>query len=398
MTIEMISETQCTGCQACQTVCPYNAICFIQNEEGFYVPQINKLQCINCGKCYKICPTNQEYRKNVSEENYIVQLKKYSISKKSASGGVFAGIAELFLKKYKGIVVGASLCDDLIVRHIIIEKKEEIKRVQNSKYVQSYMGNVYSLVKNELCLGKKVFFTGTPCQVAGLYSVLSEKECENLYTADIVCHGVPSPAFLKRQLDEEAKDKKNKVINYKFRFKNPYCKSKSSYFMILMMKYGFPTVRKVVQDPYFNLFMKGMDFRESCYQCKYANLNRVGDFTFGDCDSYQFYSNFHRNESNSILLLNSEKAKVLWNDELKDKFDFSALDLEREAKYNHQLSYPSKRPSNRDGIYKKLLYEDWKIVKEEFSQPQKKIDKYKLLILSYTPKNLIRILGKLKKY
>lgn len=397
MTVDMVSKNQCTGCQACQAACPCNAIYFMQNEEGFYAPEINKSVCIDCGKCYKICPTRTECRRGISKENYIVQLKSHRISKKSASGGAFAGIAEFFLEKCKGIVVGASLCDDLVVRHIIIKSKKEISRLQNSKYVQSHIGDVYSVVKKKLHLGKKVFFTGTPCQVAGLYATLSDRECEGLYTADIVCHGVPSPAFLKRQLDADSKTKQGKVVDYRFRFKNPCCKSNSSYFMMMMMmERGFPIVRRTVQDPYFNLFMNGMDFRECCYQCKYANLQRVGDFTFGDCDSHQFYPDFHPNESNSILLLNSEKASVLWKQELKDKFDFSILDLAREAECNHQLSRPSERPNNRSGIYQRLLHEDWESVKKEFSELQKKADRYKLLMLLYMPRNLINVFAKLK--
>ena len=42
---------------------------------------------------------------------------------------------------------------------------------------------------------KRVLFTGTPCEVAGLKKYL-RKEYDNLYTLDLICHGVPSSELL----------------------------------------------------------------------------------------------------------------------------------------------------------------------------------------------------------
>ena len=316
--------------------------------------------------------------------------------KKSASGGAFVGIANFFLSKKNANIVGASLCKDLVVRHMMIDHREELDQLQNSKYVQSYIGDLYARVKEELNTGKTIFFTGTPCQVAGLYATLSEEQCTNLYTADIVCHGIPSPAFLKRQLEEDSKTKQGRIKKIKFRFKNPNLKSKSSYFMVMKMTHGLPVVRRTIQDPYYNLFMKGMNFRECCYRCKYTNLHRVGDFTFGDCDSCQFYTEFHPYESNSILLLNSDKAKQLWERGLNTQFEFCILNLNREVMYNQQLSHPCKRPDEREGIYHELLHSDWKFVKEKYAESQKKFERVKLLILLYMPQVLVRLLSKVK--
>ncbi len=396
--VELISAEECTGCLACQVVCPHDAIEIVQSEEGFFFPQIKNETCCKCGLCVKRCPISQKCEKGISgQRGFIVQSKDRRLKKRSASGGAFASIAKYFLIAKNAVIIGASLCEDLTVRHIAIEELRKLKSLQNSKYVQSMLGDIYVKAKKYLDDGRTVFFTGTPCQIAGLYAVLSGKDYENLYTADIVCHGVPSPAFFKRQLAEDSKSRQGRVIDVKFRCKNLIFASNSSYFMMMMMMIGLPLIRKPIQDPYFNLFMKGKDFRESCYNCKFANLDRVGDFTFGDCDSAHLYSNFHPDESNSIILLNSEKANQLWNDIIHSNFDYAELDVEKEAECNHQLRQPFVRPDERSGIYQELLKSDWEQVKSKYAVSQKKLERYKLLILLVVPPFIVRAFGKLRK-
>ncbi|WP_222704903.1 Coenzyme F420 hydrogenase/dehydrogenase, beta subunit C-terminal domain [Holdemania massiliensis] len=393
----IVDKDKCTGCRACETNCPVNAISFLADREGFLAPQIDKNICIECGKCYVKCPSNTDYCKNLAEVGYVVQYGKTKLTKQSASGGAFVGLAIYFLEKCKALVVGASLCDDLVVRHIVISSSKEITKLQNSKYVQSNIGNIYKIVAEALKNNKIVLFTGTPCQIAGLYASLPQKEYSNLYTADIVCHGVPSPFFLKRSLDENSKTKQGKVVSYKFRHKNPITKSTSSYIMMMKMMRGLPIVREPKNDPYFNLFMQGMSFRESCYQCRYACLTRPGDFTMGDCDSKMFYPDFHPKESNSILLINSEKARKIWN-AVKKEFDYVSLDVQREANYNHQLKHPYVRPTERDELYNVIFTNDWKIVNNKFSKIPSKIARYKLLLLAFIPNGIINIYSKIRNY
>ena len=71
MTVDFVSKEECTGCQACQNVCPVGAITFEQNEEGFYIPVIIKSACINCGKCYKMCPTNTNHQKKIQAYTFL---------------------------------------------------------------------------------------------------------------------------------------------------------------------------------------------------------------------------------------------------------------------------------------------------------------------------------------
>lgn len=396
MTVSDIIRTHCTGCCACMNICAKNAIQITSDKEGFYVPQIKEDICVGCGKCYLECPGRKENRFEESLIGYLIRLKDSVCLKNSASGGAFVGIAGYMLKKYNALIVGAAIVDDLSVKHIIIDSMEQLKKLQNSKYVQSFIGNVYQEVLEALHVGRTVLFSGTPCQIAGLYAVVPKEKRERLYTMDLVCHGVPSPAFLKRQLEMDSKSKQGRIIDFYFRYKNPKAESNSYYMMIMMMMRGLPLVRRTAQDVYFNLFMKGMDFRESCYNCKYANLKRLGDFTIGDCDSKQFYKNFHPNESNSILLINTDKAKNMW-DELSILFDYTELDVVREAQYNHQLNHPFIRTKQRDGIYEELLNDEWNVIKAKYATPQSKLDRYKLLILLNTPEWVRKVLIKLRR-
>lgn len=400
MTVRDIVKTHCTGCCACMNMCSKKAIQMVTDEEGFYVPQVNEDMCVNCGKCYCVCPVNNNHHVDETLTGYLVRLKEREHRKNSASGGAFVGIASYMLKECNALVVGAAITEDLSVKHIIIKSMKQLIKLQNSKYVQSYVGNVYQKVLKALEKEQTVLFSGTPCQIAGLYAVVPLNKRERLYTVDLVCHGVPSPALLKRQIEMDSKTKQGKVVDYRFRYKNPNVECNSSYMMMMMMTRGFPLVRRTAQDVYFNLFMQGMDFRESCYNCKYANLKRIGDFTIGDCDSRAFYPYFYPSESNSILLINSKKAFRLWDD-FSNFFDFTGLDVYREAEYNHQLNHPFKRPEQRDGIYEELLNTEWSEIKNKYAVSQSKIDRYKLLVLLNIPawarKILLMIRRRLKE-
>lgn len=397
MTIEEIPKIKCTGCCACMNICNKNAISMVADNEGFVFPKINVEKCIGCGKCYAICPGKNDNTHDESKKGYLFRLKDNDALLNSASGGAFVGIAKFMIEKYNALVVGAAVSEDLSVKHIIVDSIEDLIKLQNSKYVQSYIGEVYKRVLEFLNEGRVVLFSGTPCQIAGVYAVVPLSKRERLYTIDLVCHGVPSPALLKRQLEMDSKSKQGRVVDYRFRYKNPNGKSVSCYMMMMMMmERGLPRIRRIEQDVYFNLFMQGLDFRESCYECKYANLKRISDFTIGDCDSRENYTDFYPNESNSIILVNTEKAQNLWKN-IHGKFYFNKLDVEREARYNHQLSHPFKRTKQRDNIYHELLNDEWSKIKNKYTVSQSKFDRYKLLLLLNAPEWIKKIITNIKK-
>ena len=194
--------------------CPVAAIQMKENQEGFLMPYIDQEKCIDCSVCDKICPIITPK----VNENQLLQIyaacAKDEIRMNSSSGGIFTILSNAILED-GGVVCGASYAKDFLgVEHILIEKPEEVISLQGSKYVQSSINRSYQKVKKILEENRKVLFSGTPCQVAGLKHYLG-KEYHNLFTVDLICHGVPSPKayrrFIKYSLETAGKDRKSVV-------------------------------------------------------------------------------------------------------------------------------------------------------------------------------------------
>lgn len=195
-----ICTKECSGCGACFSICPKNVITLIPNVEGFLFPVVDSEKCINCNLCAKVCPVNNiDTSNSKTPEAFAVQAND-EIRLKSSSGGVFTVLAS-YIFKQGGYVCGAAFDDSGKICHQVIYQENDLRLLQGSKYVQSAIGNTYKEVKNLLCSGKLVLFTGTPCQVAGLKSFLG-KNYDNLITADLICHGVPSPKVFQKYIAE----------------------------------------------------------------------------------------------------------------------------------------------------------------------------------------------------
>ena len=80
---------------------------------------------------------------------------------------------------------------------------ERLKKLRGSKYVQADAKFIYKEVRSLLKSGRKILFSGTPCQVAALYAVLGNAATSvNLFTVDIVCHGTPSVKVFEKYIKE----------------------------------------------------------------------------------------------------------------------------------------------------------------------------------------------------
>ena len=212
---------ECTGCTACSAICPVKAISIICDERGFARPLINEKKCIQCGQCEKLVINLQNHMKTQvymkkPVECFAVKLKNEKNRMSSQSGGAFYGIAKLFLSN-KGIVYGCSYDSQLVVKHIRVDKIEELHYLQGSKYVQSEMGNCIYSIESDLKNNKKVLFSGTPCQCAGVieFAISKKLNIDNLYTCDFICHGVPSPRIYRDYLKfkEDKLGKKIAMVN-----------------------------------------------------------------------------------------------------------------------------------------------------------------------------------------
>lgn len=352
-------KEKCFGCGLCKNKCPYNAIEFIENSEGFLYPQIIKEKCKNCGICYNVCPAinSIDNHNEFKEECYMTISKDKVIYKNSASGGFATCLSEYVITNLQGVVYGCNLDDNGNVKHIRVDNNKDLVKLQDSKYVQSNILDIFKKVKEDAS-NKKVLFIGTPCQVEAIEKYLNRKELDNLITCDLVCHGVPSPKLFKNYLNYLSKKYNRKVTDYRFRNKTTFdkCGFRGKLKIAQKDKYFFAE-----EDIYYRDFLEEKNYRLSCYNCKYKVNKRVGDFTIGDVNSWENYYDFYPELASSLVIVNNSKAKNLF-DELEQKLFVKEISLEKEKKINKALSRQTELPEERKQIYQKYKnlkqYED----------------------------------------
>lgn len=347
-------KDNCVGCRSCEQVCPKNAIVIKEREDGFLYPYVDQEKCIDCSLCVKHCPTQ------LSKNSSVVPLKVFAFRNKndaqimqSASGGVGALAAQEIIKE-GGIAYGVSYDKSFGVKHIRVDCLSDLHKIQSSKYVQSDTGNTYSQVQKDLLAEKTVLYTGTPCQIDGLHSFL-KKDYENLYTIDLICHGVPSPKFFKKYLEFQNKQTDGKIIYYNFRSKD-----KRGWGTQYLLKTKTKTKTKTLSlDRYGKHFMSGDCYRECCYQCAYANIHRVGDLTIGDFWGIgKSHPEFYSEKGVSSVFVNTEKGQKLF-DGIKSKALVIDATLEEAMAKQGNLVHPTKRPAERDTFYEGIDQADF---------------------------------------
>ncbi len=355
-----ICDSNCCGCGACLNICPKGAISMKKNKAGFIYPCIDKDKCINCGLCERVC----NYRKQSENDNNHM-VKSYAsctlnkdIIINSASGGIFAQIASNILKN-DGIVYGAALekiNGIWFCHHKRVNDLKGLTQLQGSKYVQSNIENTYSLAKKDLNDGKTVLFSGTPCQISGLYGYLNGKKYDNLYTIDIICHGVPSNDLFNEYLSFLENKYKKKIVDFKFRDKS---KKWGLYFKILFDDGSFE-VMPAYQSSYYQLFLDSDTYRENCYSCPYSNLKRPGNISIGDywgiSEEYPEYVKDKKIDEKygiSCLIVNNTHGNELI-EKFSDNLSMLDSDVQKIVKHNHQLSHPSISKGNRKKVYNLL--------------------------------------------
>lgn len=342
----------CCGCGACEQICSKHAISMIPNKEGFLYPTIDDCLCVDCGLCSKICP-ELHVADSLNPTGYplAAQAKANKVLENSSSGGIFSVVAEYVLNQ-GGVVVGAELSKNMEVRHIVVDKIQELHKLCGSKYLQSNTSDIYKNVKNLLKKGRLVFFTGTPCQVSALKLFL-RKPYENLITADLICHGVPSPLMFNMVVEYLEHKYKGKVIDYQFRSKKMTGWSRVSACTMLINGKKKRIYYDEMMRAFFQAFLAGHVLRMDCYQCPFTRTERTGDFTMADFWSLRAtnpkFPRQHRGVS--MLFINSEKGNRIINEcSYLIYKELSNLDIILSGK-NYQLKCPAELTSERNGIF-----------------------------------------------
>ena len=339
----------CSGCYACQTICPRYCITMQSDEEGFWYPKINSERCIDCGLCRKICPVLRDKKAEASPIAYAAYNKREEIRMASSSGGLFSLLAEYVIQR-DGVGFGACFDERFHVVHQYTERKEELEKFRGSKYVQSKIGESYQKVKEFLMDGRMVLFTGTPCQIGGLKAYL-QKEYENLICQDMICHGVPSPKVWDRYLKYRETIAGSAAQKITFRGKKNGWKRFSLSFSF---KNDSEYDETLDRDFMMTAFLKNVCLRPSCYNCSFKNIRRESDITLADFWGIQnIFPGMDDDKGTSLLILNSLKGKALF-EKVKNGMEYRSVALQEAIKYNPAMTQSVLWNSKRNGFLKNI--------------------------------------------
>lgn len=353
--LKLISKHDCCGCTACASICPKGCIAMTADSEGFYYPEINENLCINCGLCEKVCPLLHKPAQHTILNVYGAKNCDDGIRYTSSSGGMFTLFANAVLQS-GGTVFGAELDDAFQVCHTSITNTGELFKLRGSKYVQSKMTGIFKKVRTLLNNGKKVLFSGTPCQIAGLKGFLM-KDYENLTTVDVVCHGVPSAKVYNKYLQEIASDTGESITKVNFRDKANGWKQGETLFFTKTHRIGAPKR----QETYMRLFLNNVSIRPSCADCAFNNKRSLADITIADYWGVdKQFPEFDDDKGITLVLINTTQGQQLF-DSIKDKTVYISTDFEKGAQYNlavsKSLGLHPKRQYFFDNLEKKTLKE-----------------------------------------
>ena len=302
----------------------------------------------------------------MNAQSYIAYANDRNILKSSSSGGVFQVLAKKFISDCESeniscTVYGACQNDSqLIVKHYAVEKTKDIEHLIGSKYYQSQMLDIYRNILDELKIqGKKVLFSGTPCQVAGLKSFLycnSDVPLNNLITIEVLCHGVSSRKVVMYYVEwlEEKSGKKISKLLFRTKRLRWYDQSSS---MEIHYDDGTEKIIDRHVDPFYLAFNNNINLRPSCCSCCFARIDRVADLTIGDFWGAENYIK-NKNELNdgiSFVMVNNDKGKNFWNS-AQDVLTAKPIEIEKVIPRNGAIITPAIESKDRtkffDGLNK----------------------------------------------
>lgn len=391
--------SKCCSCFACKDACPKEAITIEMDKAGFLYPVIDIEKCVSCGLCSKVCGYKKGNDGNKPVKVYAAASKSNAVLMNAASGGMFSVMARQLVKN-GGIACGSSMCrtdNGFEVKHIFVDNENDLKKLAGSKYVKSSTDGAFKEAEKLLRAGKKLIFSGTPCQIAALKSFL-RKDYDNLITVDLICHGVPSLKFFNDYISFY--EKKNSCTVMDFRFRD---KSRGQGMNYRITEKSGEKIRERVKNgklsSYFGMFLKSAIYMESCYSCPYASEERVSDITIGDYwGIYQEHADeiakagLDNRKGISCVLINTDKGCEFW-DKINGSLNYFESEFGKVAAHNDQLLNPSSKAANRKKILRAYVNSGYKAVDEIYSK-EIRVKKYPYILEFYMPKSLKRNLKK----
>lgn len=311
--IEIIDKKDCCGCTACASTCAKKAISMMEDEEGFLYPKVDKSLCNDCGVCNLVCPIRNPIKEVSFEQRAVLfQHNDSTILKESTSGGLFTAIASWIIRR-GGVVFGAAYDGNMRIRHVEATEMAELSKFRNSKYAQSEIGDAFLRVRQLLKEDKWVLFSGTPCQMEGLYKFLYNKSYPKLILVNIVCHSCPSPKVFRKYIEMVTETKGKSANNVKFRDKvYGYNYSQLTFYDNngnMWYKEGIDT------DVMLRAFFNNISPRPSCFSCVSKKQYSVTDFSIWDCfDVVKFSKELDNDKGVTRALMHTPKAWAIWEE------------------------------------------------------------------------------------
>ena len=383
--IRIQNKADCCGCEACVQICPICAIVFNEDECGFGYPVVNEETCVNCGLCENVCPIQNQQESKSDKSVYAAINPDNETRLLSSSGGVFSMIAENVIEN-GGVVFGAAFNSRWEVEHRYVENKSDLYLLRGSKYVQSRIGDAYKHSKRFLEQGRKVLFSGTPCQIAGLKNFL-RKEYDNLILLDVVCHAVPSPLVWRRYLEEKIYSREGRSITYvSFREKST---GWSRYSIVIKGKEeGGNGVRCFINETvdkniYMQIFLNDLSVRPSCVACPAKSSNSCSDLTLADYWGIgKINPNWDDSQGTSMVVVNTYKGAQLIKQLHLDNYGVRTS-FDDAVKCNPSLIKPIKENKDSKLFWKRFQVSGLKDISS--------------ILRKYQPSFTIRVLSKLKQ-
>ena len=370
--IEIKDKKDCCGCHACMSVCAHRAITMQTDAEGFLYPMVDKSLCTDCGMCELVCPVIHQSSSAQPLKVYAAKSNDEEVSRQSSSGGIFSLLAEAIIRE-GGVVFGAKFDEEWNVVHASTETLDGLAAFRGSKYVQSTIGNTYKEAKEFLKQGRKVLFTGTPCQIAGLKRFL-RRNYDNLLAVDVICHGVPSPLVWQRYLSglqQTLRTKwdvgRNKAFSpldalpvitgisfrdktngrSKFGFRLSCSVSEAAFDSAIKEREEF--IQPFSQNIYMKGFLGNLYLRPSCHHCPTKEPHEMSDVTLGDYWGIEKdFPDWNDDKGTSVVIVRSDKGMEYCH-EISMKY--CPAEFEKICKYNPALVSSYRTHRNRERFF-----------------------------------------------
>lgn len=363
--IELKKLEDCCGCTACYSICPVNAISMNRDCEGFLYPSIDLLKCVKCNKCEKVCPTinsKKNYNENYLKIAYAARSSNKEILSSSTSGGMCYVLSSYVLQN-GGVVFGATYGENNVVEHQVIDSLDDLKKLQGSKYVQSMLRDTYKLAKAYLEKNVMVLFTGMPCQIEGLKSFL-QKNYRNLYTIDLICHGVPSPMLWEKYIKEKHYENASE-IDFR-RKKDGVGWEKNAKFFVCNNN------KEIYESFYYNVytefFSHNLSLRPICFSCPFKTGYKKSDITCADLWGISKLLPDYENDDcgMSLCLIHSLKGKVLFENVQDECTPAIEISFDEAIKENMMFLKSVQKLEERDKFFEDMLNMNCKQLEKKY--------------------------------